>query len=571
MEQEDSNQGAQGVVSGLLLSNAQKTRYWREVTLQQRGPDAVLAWRQANAGRERARRVTEKKVFETLNPVEQELIRKKKREARQHQRKLKKQEEAAARMSALGKTPPVSPGDELLHEVFSDAKGNFVPNKDIANSKESAAIERSLQYKLAKVIMPPSAGADIEALVHLKRFDSFMHTYEKSIQEKLQIIASVDQDAVTGIRTINMGRYEVFLNAHFKGCGMINYIIAMSERYHLWVAENPEHEETIPLSELEQLHHVVGEESVQQIRESIVDFASARAKLDPRCCTGYRFQNHAMIISFGSVEKQVCHIDIGNPLHFQAGLVCTNGVHGTSEYEPGVTDLGQVWPFVPDGLQEKLKNIEETRVLLLQYGGLLSPEYRLVNKDTSKNLLPIGSTITMPGGVIHCGPASVGIRAILFFTATPVNDEEHYNPDNQYTRSTLIAEFLVHAWTTLDVEERTYLLWVWWQLGLSLDPDSIDNLRHVNLKQIGDRLLLLKSCSDELIDYLFHIVTADRLWENTDNWDHPELTKFKLPTLPTAKTKIPKFENNLGNKPHACKAVPARKRLPTTKKKKTNK
>ena len=85
------------------------------------------------------------------------------------------------------------------------------------------------------------------------------------------------------------------------------------------------------------------------------------------------------------------------------------------------------------------------------------------------------------------------LRAVLFFTATPKEDSVVYNPEIQYCRTTLVAEFLIHTWPQLTPNERKYMLSKWKTIGLDNDVDAVDvNLNHTHLRVMAKAITLKK-------------------------------------------------------------------------------
>jgi hypothetical protein len=164
-------------------------------------------------------------------------------------------------------------------------------------------------------------------------------------------------------------------------------------------------------------------------------------------------------------------------------MLCSNDAHLTSEYTdvmPLVIDedvplLSQIWNDLPKGLVDKLYGEDGVPELVKSFGGLLCSKLKRVNAQNFDNKLPLGSLLCLPGRVPHCGPQVTGknsLRAVLFFTATPKDDSAVYNPETQFCRTTLVAEFLIATWVDLTPDERTYMLYKWKTIGLDNDIDA---------------------------------------------------------------------------------------------------
>ena len=75
--------------------------------------------------------------------------------------------------------------------------------------------------------------------------------------------------------------------------------------------------------------------------------------------------------------------------------------------------------------------------------------------------IPPGSVLSLPGSVIHAGPAASDYRSVLFFSACPIQDDNvEYNPDTQYTGIFLCGWLVILLWRLpgMGVVEREYLL-----------------------------------------------------------------------------------------------------------------
>ena len=192
-----------------------------------------------------------------------------------------------------------------------------------------------------------------------------------------------------------------------------------------------------------------------------------------------------------------------------------------------------MWTDVPEPLTILLNNQPYTKKLLQGFGSLLS-----VLKTESANLLPlpIGTLLSLPGKVVHAGPSSDKLRAVLFFTGTPSGDTP-YSSDIQHTRTTLISEIIMHTWIPLQsnpdfAAQRKYLLRKWSEVGLENDTFALNNMHHVHLIEFAKAIMETKSRPkrETLLQDL-----ASHLWEEED-WDNPDF-KYRIPKVGGKKRK----------------------------------
>jgi hypothetical protein len=237
----------------------------------------------------------------------------------------------------------------------------------------------------------------------------------------------------------------------------------------------------------------------------------------------FELQNFGYIVSKGNATQQDVHIDLGKISHYQLGMLCSNDAHLTCEYTdvmPLVVDedvplLSQIWNDLPTGLATKLYKEEGIPELVECFGGLSCSQLNQVNKQNAINKMPVGTLLCTPGRVPHCGPQVTGknsLRAVLFFTATP-KDDTAYNPETQYCRTTLVAEFLIATWPVLTPDERTYMLYKWKTIGLDNNIDAVDvNLNHKHLKVMAKALAKKKG---KTLETLISKLANETTWDKT--------------------------------------------------------
>lgn len=257
--------------------------------------------------------------------------------------------------------------------------------------------------------------------------------------------------------------------------------------------------------------------------ENLLCFATKRAKTIELLSSGYVFQNFGYIFSVGKVDSQDVHIDLTGEGHHQVGLLCSPNCPLTTEYtwSGSTVDVGEslsnVWE-IPQGLADKLNECKEVQGVMNGFGRLLSTTLSEVNVATQKKgvRLPMGSLLCLPSRVPHCGPqvnATTGIRAVLFFTATPEGGTP-YNSDIQLCRTTVVAQILVHVWLKLTHYERKYMLTQWQETGLKHDKEaSRTNLVHEPLKVMALALASLKTDKKKRT-HMIAALAADKVWDD---------------------------------------------------------
>jgi hypothetical protein len=339
---------------------------------------------------------------------------------------------------------------------------------------------KSMENQEMMVYVPPddtSASDTVCALHILKSWDALF------TQRKVEVIAhleSLRKGNGTGVRTINGGRYELFLDpVDEKGTEAVDWVCteagSMENDHALAIRDYPP----------------------KMIREKVVAFANKQASKERRMRAGlnYKLKSHALIVSFGKVKAQDMHIDLDDPRHFQFGMICSHNVPATLEFKatgavigPG-NDLGKVWKAMPEELAVKIKQNRDCQGLLEAHGCLLS-KCVSVQSNHVPNCLPLGSLLSLPGGVPHAGPASPSscVRAVLFFTGAPI-DAPGYNVDYQYCRTTLIGDIIMYTWLDMTAPEREYMLTRWLEEGLSKDANGLASMGHRVLSQIGKAIM----------------------------------------------------------------------------------
>lgn len=216
----------------------------------------------------------------------------------------------------------------------------------------------------------------------------------------------------------------------------------------------------------------------------LVQYAQAQARRDPRIRNAphdYKFSNFSLIVSYGSVPAQAPHLDLVGP-NFQFILILTNGSPSTNIYDleegdrvQSVTDLRRVWKkekleqrdraTFPSNLAKMLEASPDVVDFLSDFGDVLHSNDFLKSVEKRQDGLSAGTLLSLPGGVVHAGPACSSYRVVLFFSAVPVTKtgpplSMEYNPDTQFG-NVLLTGFLVQlVWRAVGItaKDRLYLL-----------------------------------------------------------------------------------------------------------------
>jgi hypothetical protein len=322
----------------------------------------------------------------------------------------------------------------------------------------------------------------------------------------IEIIGGNGENLVmNGLRKLNGNRYEFFILVKDHFASAFRWILKLSEERRL-----------NKIGEIDKPY-------LFDLTQSIIRFATKRARLVPTLSDlNFELQNFGYIILKGTNPAQDVLIHLGKLSQYQLGMLCSNGAHLTSEYTdvmPLVIDedvplLLQIWNDLPTSLVDKLYGEDGVPELVKSFGGLLCSKLKRVNEQNLNNKLPLGLLLCLPGRVPHCGPQVAGknsLRSVLFFTATPKDDSAVYNPETQFCRTTLVAEFLIATWPDLTPDERTYMLYKWKTIGLDNNIDAVDvNLNHKHLKVMAKALANKKGKTLEtLISKLANETTWD--------------------------------------------------------------
>lgn len=259
------------------------------------------------------------------------------------------------------------------------------------------------------LIIPPSEASVVEDLL---RLDSYLCD-ESNLMKLPQ----------SGIRKINMDRYEIFLCAKDKDTSTMDYVL----------------------------------DQLGILKSSILKYCERQVRLDPRTKAIKILENFSFIVTTKKAKAQYCHLDLLSP-SFQFALAVSNNVPATTVYKvpsdiKKAQDLRKIWSDVPDSLVSAIERTPEAANLLRDYGNVLwdNPKRLKSVKD-----LKTGTVCSTPAG-LHSGPSFDRPRAILFFTGVEKRSDS-YDPDDQFVSATLLAEMAQNCWNEFTVNDREFVL-----------------------------------------------------------------------------------------------------------------
>ena len=242
-----------------------------------------------------------------------------------------------------------------------------------------------------KVIRPQDTQSQSQAVTLLKRLDSLLSRSKELVQA-----ASQDSNDES-IREIQGNRYEIFVAASEKSSVFFDSLC----------------------EKLVDPDSSCGH-SVATMRSLLLGYCTEVSRRDERA-NNLQLGNFSIIVNYDPVEDQQPHIDLLAPNH-QFGCLLTDNTTGTKAYRPcgsdayitSASDLQRVFPeIVSDGIVEAITQHRPTSQLLQGFGNVLSPSLQEICAEPK---LPTGTVLSLPGSVVHAGPASPSFRAILFFS-----------------------------------------------------------------------------------------------------------------------------------------------------------
>ena len=307
-----------------------------------------------------------------------------------------------------------------------------------------------------------SAKEDACFLKQLKDFSVFLNKYYQKWHSFFKECETWDPKFQHSVRMIDGLRFEFMLSGPKGYTSFYQLIMFMNE--------------TGTYPELDK----------EKFRLDIIGFARKQMKKDIRTAILDIYQDEALIISSKQKNRgQNPHIDLLDPLTLQGGMIVTGGktIKATYEYkalEPVVKDMSSflsAYSNMPSGLAQVLQSTGDdvcgtaaaaVSRLLQKVGKLLSKKIVRISNQASKmsptNWLKTGDLMTLPGNVIHAGPRSEGVRAVVFLVASNKNTIP-YNADMQSTVTNTWATIAKYVWEAVAVEKfgtplvcRSYLL-----------------------------------------------------------------------------------------------------------------
>ena len=376
------------------------------------------------------------------------------------------------------------------------------------------------KYAETRVIPPSTAGIGQVAIDILLGFQNYLSKNTKVVKEELYQLCHLERQNMTGVRTINGGRYEIFM----KAPGISNFAL---QQLVTFAIDHPS--STFPQLSTDEVMSVrlaigyppASKNSQLSVLETIAviqHYSISQAQHDPRC-NGCQFNNFAFILTYGNMKPQDTHIDLFHRDHLQCALMASTKNHATSEFRADweVSKAGhlyRIWKDVTPELVNKIGGNRDNDHLLSCFGSMLSTVQK-VNKDSSKEFPDIGCVTTLPGKVPHRGPASKGMRMVLFFTATPTHHQEEYDVDVQYGIAAVLHDLLVMNWISFTCEERAFMLR---RFSEALTVGRSKHFTHCHIVKMAKDLLAAKGSREKalVIDTI-----VSRQWTE-DEWSHLE-------------------------------------------------
>jgi hypothetical protein len=451
-----------------------------------------------------------------------------------------------AAVAPLESQPTISPNKTTvgvtveLNAAATGAAGICSGVCENTNTVDKTALSFAARSGPMMLFVPHADTAsprDTDSGIALKIIDAWHYLFSNKKQSVIDYLTTKCNEPGNnkGVRTINGGRFELFLDPNDeKGTEAIDWVCREARKL------------LIPSATAIKTY------TPENMRRLVIAFANSQAQKEKRMIGALRYtmKSHALIVSFGKVKAQDMHIDLEDPKHFQFGLICSPKVPATLEFKAtGAViggdhgrdglDLRTVWDSIPEMLAVKIRDHPDCQFLLKSYGVLLSKCVKVpfvASKGGSKKGMPLGSLLSLPGGVPHAGPATTGqgVRAILFFTGAP-SDSPGYDVESQYCRTTLIGDIIMHAWFSMTAKEREYLLTRWFEAGISKDGvDALDCMGNRALLTIGRAIKKERKADKRLL--LIRAIANDPWWkeENREGmdsvWDEKDAL-YKLPNL----------------------------------------
>jgi hypothetical protein len=311
-------------------------------------------------------------------------------------------------------------------------------------------------HKQLRIVDSPASDPR-GVLTKLKRFAEFLELHYDTWIKLFKWVSELPQEMpCCSVRIIDGGRLEFMLSGSKGWSAFILLIKCMND------TSSGEQESLDP----------------ESFRLDVIDYAHQQMRKDDRTAGLEILQDEGLIISTKApCAAQNPHMDLMDPRNVQGGMLITGGedVKATYEYEAEgvvVENLKTFLDLYSDGMPVGLLKIllsksrdpndayasaaRQVSALLLEFGRLLSESLVQLSDQpevTENSPLRTGSLFTLPGNVIHAGPSTTHVRAILFLVATSKTTRK-YDADLQYNRTNMWVTIAEYVWVPL--EEDTY-------------------------------------------------------------------------------------------------------------------
>jgi len=303
------------------------------------------------------------------------------------------------------------------------------------------------------LVLPSENDSEVVDILH--KINRMLQ--ERRVQSDLQDWIKQGNNTDNSARHIQGGRIEIFLAAQDKTSTFFDMVLATR----------------LPPGSKHRILNYARQQALRDPRlTENANPTTGRDSNDARKSSNYVFGNFSIIVCLEACHAQSPHIDLTQP-NYQFGLIVSDGAEGTLFFEPeshiqNVDALAEHWQAIdsagekmPKRLMEVMRKEESIAMLLDSFGDTLLPERYVLQNMKNRNNLPTGSLLSLPGGVLHAGPASSEFRAVLFFSGWPTgSDIAPYDPDIQYMGTLLVGHLTSLLWhkEEMGFPERHYLL-----------------------------------------------------------------------------------------------------------------
>jgi hypothetical protein len=200
--------------------------------------------------------------------------------------------------------------------------------------------------------------------------------------------------------------------------------------------------------------------------EPIIDLAIQTALQDLRIPKDYTFSSFLLISADGIMSGQRPHVDVMWP-NYQFYLMVSDKTPGTTVYEckiePGINNVDSFLEWLKPPKNSWIGNVLTTKFVdhckkLTDYGTVLDTNnLQAVRFPVLK--LSRGDLLSIPGSVVHGGPAFTGFRAILYFIGHAEGKNGIlYNSDLQYLAGAILMDISYDLWKHITPNNRFCLL-----------------------------------------------------------------------------------------------------------------